>query len=82
VRVDDADAMPGCYVLKNEVAEERRLSRAAFPDYVQVMPAVGLVQNEGMFLPPLLAEPEDNVPFLHFSQSSPYSVKEYSRRAL
>ena len=57
VRVYDADAMTGGYVLKNQVAEQGRLARAAFPDCVEVMPAVARGQNKGGFPPPFFPNP-------------------------
>lgn len=40
VRINDANAMPGCYVLDDEVVQERRLAGSAFPDGVKMMPPV------------------------------------------
>jgi hypothetical protein len=49
--------VPGGYVLKNQITEQGRLARAAFPDGVEVMPAVARGQNKGVFPPPFFTNP-------------------------
>ena len=57
VRIYDPDAVTGGYVLKNQIAKQRRLARAAFPDCVEVMTAVARGQNKGGFPPPFFTNP-------------------------
>jgi len=56
VRVYDADTVTGGNVLKNQVAEQGRLARAAFPDGVEVMTAVARDKTKG-FSRPILPNP-------------------------
>ena len=65
VRVYDADPMPGANVLENEIVKKCRLPRAAFADCVQVVPPVARGQNNGGFLPPAVANAQNDVPILH-----------------
>ena len=61
MRVDDPYSATGFDVLKDQVAEERRLSRSAFPDSVEMMPSIVFRNAEGHFVAPIVPRPDDNV---------------------
>jgi len=52
VRVNEPDAVPGGDVLHDEVAQQRRFSRASLADQVEVLALVGSRNTEGDFVPP------------------------------
>src|SRR6185503_5341813 len=67
VWINYTDALPGADVLNNEVMEKRCLASAAFPDRVEVLAPVALLQNEWGLLSPFFTQSQNKVPFVHCS---------------
>ena len=77
VRIDDADAMPERDVLEDEIAKQRRFTRAGLSDDVDVLPLVGSGYAKGLGLCPAFALSDSNVWFVvvHGPKTSRHSCR-------
>src|SRR5690606_34765057 len=80
VRVYDTDAPPGLDVLQYHIPKQRRLSGAALPDDVEVLPPVLGRQAEGALVAPFLASAHKYAIAHAVVQSSPRSAGLKPRR--
>src|SRR5258706_16162762 len=85
VRVDDAHALTGLDVLKDEVSEQRGFARARLADHVEVLAAIGTFKKEGLGSSPVISRADVNgmvfIVIVHVPEQAPTPSRRSFARA-